>query len=202
LPLDVELLGVDMLSIAAHKFYGPKGVGALYIRQGTRLIPQTHGGGQERGRRAGTENVAGIVGLATALALAQDERLTEGARLRALSARLLSELPARIPGCRVTGHLTLRLPGHASVAFDDVEIASVLLGLDKYDIWASSGSACTSSASEPSHVLVAMGVPRASLFGALRLTLGHATSTADLDVLLDHLPGLVATARRATLVAV
>ena len=158
--LDVEPLGVDLLSIAAHKFYGPKGVGALYVRRGTRLLPQTQGGGQERGRRSGTENVAGIVGLAEALDLAQDERARPTRVCARSPSRLLNELPRRVPGCRVTGHPTNRLPGHASFAFEDVEIASVLLGLDKRDIWASSGSACTSASSEPSHVLVAMGLPR------------------------------------------
>jgi cysteine desulfurase len=196
LSLDVELLGVDLLSIAAHKFYGPKGVGALYVRGGTRLLPQTQGGGQERGRRSGTENVAGIVGMAEALALAQDERATSGPRLRALSERLLDELPREVPGCRVTGHPTNRLPGHASFAFEDVEIASVLLGLDHHEICASSGSACTSSSSEPSHVLVAMGLARDWLFGALRLTFGASSSASDVDVLLETIPPLVAAARQ------
>src|SRR6266536_125708 len=138
LPIDVEMLGVDLLSIAAHKFYGPKGVGALYIRRGTRLLPQTQGGGQERSRRSGTENVAGVVGMAEALALAQDERTVRGPSLQAMSSRLLAELPERVGGCRVTGHPTHRLPGHASFVFDGVEIAPILLGLDRQDIWASS----------------------------------------------------------------
>jgi cysteine desulfurase len=195
LSLDVESLGVDLMSIAAHKFYGSKGVGALYVRRGTRLLPQTQGGGQERGRRSGTENVAGVVGLAEALRLAQDERGTTGPRLRALSARLITELPARIGGCRVTGHPTNRLPGHASFVFEGIEIASVLLGLDKRDIWASSGSACTSASSEPSHVLVAMGVPRDWVFGALRVTFGASNAPADVDELLEAIPPLVVRAR-------
>ena len=195
LSVDVESLGVDLLSIAAHKFYGPKGVGALYIRRGTRLVPQTQGGGQERGRRSGTENVAGIVGLAEAFALAQGERASSGPRLGALSSRLLEELPARVTGCRVTGHPVNRLPGHASFVFEDVEIAAVLLGLDKRDIWASSGSACMSSSSEPSHVLVAMGVPRAWLFGALRVTFGASNAEENVDQLLSAIPPLVASAR-------
>src|SRR5712692_1099986 len=124
LALDVATLGVDLLSIAAHKFYGPKGVGALFIKRGTRLLPQTQGGGQERGRRSGTENVAGVVGLAEALALAQDETSTSGPRLRALASRILAELPARVDGCRVTGHPSRRLPGHASFVFDGIEIVS------------------------------------------------------------------------------
>jgi cysteine desulfurase len=195
LTLDVEALGVDLLSIAAHKFYGPKGVGALYVRRGTRLLPQTQGGGQERGRRSGTENVAGVVGMAKALQLAQDERLTTGPRLRALSSRLIDELPVRVPGCRVTGHPTNRLPGHTSFAFDGIEIAPVLLGLDRQDIWASSGSACTSASSEPSHVLVAMGLSREWVFGALRATFGAESAPADVDALLEAVPRLVAAAR-------
>ena len=195
LSLDVESLGVDLLSIAAHKFYGPKGVGALYVRAGTRLLPQTQGGGQERGRRSGTENVAGVVGLAAALALAQDERPASAPRLRALADRLLDELPGRLDGCRVTGDPGRRLPGHASFVFRDVEIASVLLGLDRRDICASSGSACTSASSEPSHVLVAMGLDRDWLFGALRVTFGASNTASDVDELLATIPGLVAEAR-------
>ncbi|HEV7663231.1 MAG TPA: aminotransferase class V-fold PLP-dependent enzyme [Chloroflexota bacterium] len=191
--LDVEALGVDLLSIAAHKFYGPKGVGALYVRRGTRLVPQTQGGGQERNRRSGTENVAGLVGLATALELAQDERSSVAPRLTALSAELLTKLPAQVSGCRVTGPTdpAQRLPGHASFVFEGIEIAPVLLGLDRHDIWASSGSACTSASSEPSHVLVAMGVGREWVFGALRLTVGADNSAADIGVLLEAIPPLV-----------
>lgn len=201
LSLDVEELGVDLLSIAAHKFYGPKGVGALYIRSGTRVLPQTQGGGQERGRRSGTENVAGVVGMATALDLAQSSRETSNSHLQGFARRLLTELPSRVAGCHVTGHPTQRLPSHASFAFDDVEIASILLGLDKQDIWASSGSACTSRSSEPSHVLVAMGVPRAALFGALRITFGHDNQAHDVDTLLQAIPALVAAARKAPVAA-
>jgi cysteine desulfurase len=201
LPIDVDDLGVDLLSIAAHKFYGPKGMGVLYVRRGTRLLPQTQGGGQERGRRSGTENVAGIVGLGLALELAQANRDHVNQQLRPMTSRLLVELPQLIQGCSVTGHPTHRLPNHASFVFDRIEIAPVLLGLDKKDIWASSGSACTSSSSEPSHVLVAMGVPRASIFGALRLTLGLDNTAADVDALLEALPPLVARARQASAVA-
>lgn len=183
-PLDVERLGVDLLSIAAHKFYGPKGVGALYVRSGTRLVPQTQGGGQERGRRSGTENVAGVVGMAEALALTQDSR----ADLASLSTRLLHELPLHVPGCRVTGHPTCRLPGHASFAFPDMESATILTALDAQKIYASSGSACTSMSSEPSHVLLAMGVPREYVYGALRITFGLGNSQSDVDELLHVIP--------------
>jgi len=201
LDIDVDTLGVDFLSLAAHKFYGPKGVGALFARRGARLVPQTQGGGQERGRRSGTENVAGVVGLAEALDLAQSERSATNDRLWSLANRLLVELPERVPNCHVTGHPTRRLPGHTSFAFDDVEIASVLLGLDRRDIWASSGSACTSRSSEPSHVLVAMGVPRRAVFGALRVTFGHRNTPSDVDMLLEAIPPLVAAARPAPEVA-
>ena len=199
LDLDVEQLGVDLLSIAAHKLYGPKGVGALYVRGGTRLLPQTHGGGQERGRRSGTENVAGAVGLATALKLAQQERATLGPTLQELSTQLLEGLPRRVPGCQVTGPAdpTARLPGHASFVFEDVEIAPVLVGLDRQDIWASSGSACTSRSAEPSHVLVALGLGREWIFGALRVTFGRDNTAADPGVVLEVVPPLVASARPA-----
>jgi cysteine desulfurase len=188
---------VDLLSIAGHKLYAPKGIGALYVRRGTRLLPQIRGGGQERGRRSGTENVASIVGLATALMLAQTEREQTSQRLWQLSGRLLRELPALVPDCRITGHPRERLPNHVSFTFGHTEIAPVLIGLDRQEIWASSGSACTSSSSEPSHVLVAMGVPRSHLFGALRLTFGLENCPADVDRLLDVIPPLVAGARRA-----
>jgi cysteine desulfurase len=202
LSLDVERLGVDLLSIAAHKFYGPKGVGALYVRRGTPLLPQTQGGGQEHGRRSGTENVASIVGMAEALALAQDERAASSSRLRSLSEHLLRELPKRLAGCRVTGHPTNRLPGHTSFAFSSVEIAPILIGLDKQSIWASSGSACTSASSEPSHVLVAMGLSRDWVFGALRLTFGATNVPQDVDSLLQAIPPLVLAARQRQAVPV
>jgi cysteine desulfurase len=202
LALDVEALGVDLLSIAAHKFYGPKGVGALYVRRGTPLLPQTQGGGQERGRRSGTENVASIVGMAEALAIAQDERTLSASRLRPLSERLLRELPNRVEGCSVTGHPTRRLPGHASFVFSGVEIAPILIGLDTQSICASSGSACTSASSEPSHVLVAMGFSRDWLFGALRLTLGATNVPEDVDTLLEAIPPLVVAAREKMAVPV
>jgi len=202
LEIDTDRLQVDFLSMAAHKFHGPKGVGALYVRRGSKVVPQTQGGGQERGRRSGTENVPGIVGLAEALDLAQSERSTTNERLWRMVDRLLSELPAKTACTSVTGHRTRRLPCHASFAFDDVEIASILLGLDKRDIWASSGSACTSRSSEPSHVLVAMGVPRRALFGALRVTFGHSNAAADVDTLLEAIPPLVAAARQRSAVEV
>jgi cysteine desulfurase len=148
--------------------------------------------------------VAGVVGLAEALALAQDERELTGPRLRALASKVLSELPQKVPGCRITGHPSSRLPGHASFVFEGIEIASVLLGLDRHDIWASSGSACTSASSEPSHVLVAMGVPRAWLFGALRLTFGRDSlqSSTEVGTLLEVVSSLVVGARPTVMAAV
>ncbi|GAC1312913.1 MAG: cysteine desulfurase family protein [Chloroflexota bacterium] len=204
MPIDIQTLDVDLLSIAAHKFYGPQGIGALYIRRGTRLMPHVHGGGQERHRRSGTENVAGIVGLATALELAQSECAASNARLRGFTRRLLTDIPARTDFCRVTGptNIAERLPGHASFVLKHVESASLLLALDRDDIWASSGSACTSGASEPSHVLVALGLDSAWLFGALRLTLGRDTCDEDIDRLVDVLPAAVRAVRRSVLTTV
>jgi cysteine desulfurase len=197
LALDVDRLGVDLLSIAAHKVYGPKGVGALYVRQRTPFIAQTVGGSQERNRRAGTEDVAGAVGLATALRLAYDELPQRNEHLAAMRDRLLDEVPRRIPGTIITGPLdrARRLPNSASFAFEHVEGEAVLLQLDLQGIAASSGSACTTASLEPSHVLVAMGVPESYLRGSLRLTLGTGNTMADVDQLLDVLPAAVARIR-------
>ncbi len=193
LDLDVGQLGVDLLSIAAHKFYGPHGVGALYVRGRTPFAPQTMGGSQERDRRAGTENVAGIVGLATALRLAHDELAARNAHVAAMRDRLLDEVPRRVPGTMITGPLdrARRLPNNASFAFANVEGESVLLQLDLQGIAASSGSACTTGSLEPSHVLAAMGVPETHLRGSLRLTLGAGNTMADVDELLAVLPSAV-----------
>ncbi len=193
LDLNVDQLAVDLLSIAAHKFYGPRGAGALYVRGRTPFAPQTMGGSQERDRRAGTENVAGIVGLATALRLAHDERDARNAHVAELRDRLLDEVPRRVPGTMITGPLdrSRRLPNNASFAFANVEGESVLLQLDLQGISASSGSACTTGSLEPSHVLAAMGVPETHLRGSLRLTLGAGNTMADVDELLDVLPGAV-----------
>ncbi len=193
LDIDVDALGVDLLSIAAHKIYGPKGVGALYVRGRTPFVPQTLGGSQERNRRAGTENVAGAVGLATALRLAHDERDARNAHVAALRDRLLDEVPRRIPDAIVTGPLdrARRLPNSASFAFKHLEGEAVLLQLDLQGIAASSGSACTTASLEPSHVLVAMGVPEEYRRGSLRLTLGTGNTDADIDYVLDVLPRAV-----------
>jgi cysteine desulfurase len=190
LPLDIAELNADLLSLSAHKFYGPKGVGILYTRQGVRLLPQLQGGSQERGKRAGTENVAGIVGAASALRLAYAELPEVGARLIALRDRLIAGLRA-IPGSHLTGHPTERLPNNASFCFEGVEGESILLSLDLLGIAASTGSACTSGSVDPSHVLMAMGIPSELARGSLRLTLGKENTDAEVDTVLTVLPGII-----------
>ena len=195
LPIDVRQLNVDLLSLSAHKFYGPKGVGLLYVRTGTRWQPQQHGGAQERNRRAGTENTAGIVGMATALHLAQETMTADTARLTELRGRLVDGLLERIPHGELTGHPTQRLPGSASFVFEHVEGESILLSLDVKGIYASSGSACTSGALEPSHVITALGYPPEIARGSLRLTLGRDNTVADVDRVIDELPPAIAALR-------
>ncbi|HET9980510.1 MAG TPA: cysteine desulfurase NifS [Ktedonobacterales bacterium] len=190
LAIDVNTLGVDLLSLSAHKFYGPKGVGILYARQGTRIQPQILGGSQERNRRAGTENVPGAVGAAVALERAQTNRAAESDRLSALRDRLISGL-LQIPDTRLTGHPERRLPNNASFAFAGVEGESLLLNLDLIGVAASSGSACTTGSVEPSHVLMALGVSEGAARGHLRLTLGHSSDDGDVDFVLEHLPAIV-----------
>lgn len=191
LDLNVDKLGVDMMSLSAHKFYGPKGVGLLYVRKGVKLDSLIHGGGQERGRRAGTENVAGIVGMAKALELANAERLEMNARLTALRDRLIIGLRDRIPEIRLNGHPTERLPNNVNISIRYIEGESLLLNLDLKGIAASSGSACTSGSLEASHVLLAMGIPHEIAHGSLRLTLGRKTTEAEIDYLLEVLPPIV-----------
>ena len=193
LGVHVDRLGVDLLTLTAHKFYGPRGAGVLYLRAGTPLAPQVLGGGQEGGRRAGTENTAAIVGLARAVQLAQERREADLGRERALQQRLIEELPRRVPMLGVTGPADLeqRLPGNVSVVVAFVEGESILLALDLAGIAASSGSACTTGSVEPSHVLVAMGVPPELARGSLRLSLGRESSEADVERLLEVLPGVV-----------
>lgn len=190
LPIDVAALNVDMLSLSAHKFYGPKGMGILYVRQGMRILPQLQGGSQERGRRAGTENVAGIVGTATALQLAQDELAEVTPRIQALRDRLIAGI-LQIPGSRLTGHPTERLPNNASFCFEGVEGESILLNLDLLGFAASTGSACTSGSVDPSHVLVAMGFSPEWSHGSLRLTLGKENTEEDVEAIITALPGII-----------
>ncbi|HET8853988.1 MAG TPA: cysteine desulfurase NifS [Ktedonobacteraceae bacterium] len=190
LPLDVADLNADLLSLSAHKFYGPKGVGMLYVRQGMRLLPQLQGGSQERGKRAGTENVASIVGAAAALCLAREELSQVTPHITTLRDRLISGV-LTIPRSRLTGHPSERLPNNASFCFEGVEGESILLNLDLLGIAASTGSACTSGSVDPSHVLIAMGLSPEWSHGSLRLTLGKENTNADVDVLLGALPRII-----------
>lgn len=191
LDLDVDKLGVDMLSLSAHKFYGPKGSGVLYVRRGTPLVPQHLGGGQERQRRAGTENVPGIVGLAQALELAVARREANYAHSLRLRDRLTEGLLRRIDGSRLNGHLTNRLPNNVNLSIESVEAEALLIGLDLAGVSASSGSACTSASLEASHVLVAMGISSELARGSLRLTLGVENTDQDIDYVLEVVPDLV-----------
>ena len=195
LSLDVEALNVDLLSLSAHKFHGPKGVGLLYVRRGTRLHPVQTGGGQENGRRAGTENIPYIVGMARALELAQADREAENARLTALRDRLAAGLLERIPDIHISGHPEQRLPGHLSLIVGGVEAEGMLIALDLAGIAASSGSACATGSPTPSHVLTAMGYAPQEAMGALRLSLGRENTPEDVAILLDVLPGIVASLR-------
>jgi cysteine desulfurase len=190
LDLDVAALGVDLLSLSAHKFYGPKGVGILYARQGTRLQPQALGGSQERNRRAGTENIPGIVGAAVALRLAREERAEEVARLASLRDELIAGM-LRLPDVSLTGHPTQRLPNSASFAIAGVEGESLLISLDLAGVAASSGSACATGSVEPSHVLTALGLDPALARGHLRLTLGHSTTHEDIHFVLREIPAMI-----------
>ncbi len=190
LPIDVAALNADLLSLSAHKFYGPKGIGILYARQGMRILPQLQGGSQERGKRAGTENVSGIVGAATALRLAYEDLPQVQPRIITLRDRLIVGV-LTIPGSHLTGHPTERLPNNASFAFEGVEGESILLSLDLLGIAASTGSACTSGSVDPSHVLLAMGLPVELAHGSLRLTLGKDNTEEDVETILSALPGIV-----------
>ena len=195
IPVDVQALGVDLLSISAHKLYGPKGIGALYIRKGTRISPILWGGGQERGKRSGTENVPGIVGLGKAAELAKATMAAEAERLAAMRDRLIAGVLSAIPESRLNGHPMQRLPNNANFSFDCVEGESVCLNLDLAGVSASPGSACSSTSTAPSHVLLALGLPQHQAFGSLRLSLGRWTTDADVDRVLQALPGIVARLR-------
>ncbi|MFN3974578.1 MAG: cysteine desulfurase family protein [Dehalococcoidia bacterium] len=191
LDLDVNALGVDLLSISAHKFHGPKGVGVLYIRRNTPYEPLLMGGGQEKERRSGTENVPGIVGLATALTLAEEERPTVSARLSRLRDYFIARVLELVPGAILNGHPTRRLPNNAHFCFPGVEGEPVLLGLDMEGIYASSGSACSTGSLEPSHVLTAMGLPPDIARSSVRFTMGRDTSEEEIERVLRVLPDLV-----------
>ncbi len=190
IPIDVQAMNIDMLSMAAHKFRGPKGVGALYVKKGVSFLPVIHGGGQEKNKRSGTENVAGIAGMAAALKDACDHMDGNMAKVSAMRDRLITEL-TKIPYSRLTGHPTDRLPGTASFVFECVEGESLVLCLDMEGICASSGSACSSASLDPSHVLLAIGLPHEVAHGSLRLTINECTTDEDIDYILEKLPPII-----------
>ena len=198
IPVDVQAMQVDMLSLSAHKFHGPKGVGALYVRKGVKLDNLIHGGAQERGFRAGTENTPGIVGLGVAIAQATEHLADNAARMTALRERLIAGVMERVAGVRLNGHPTERLPGNVNLSFEGVEGEALLLRLDLAGVAGSSGSACTSGTLDPSHVLLALGLTEAQAHGSLRLSLGTDTTAAQIDAVLERLPPIVADLRAMT----
>lgn len=192
LSLNVDELHVDAMSTSAHKFYGPKGVGFLYLRGGTPFLPYMTGGSHEGSRRAGTENVPGIIGMVKAFELAESERESENARLRVLRDQLIGDILENVDGARLTGSRTQRLVSHASFVIRGVEAEGVLIALDLAGVAASSGSACTSGSHRPSHVLEAIGVPASDAVGGLRLSLGHSNTPEDVQFVVEQLPQIVA----------
>lgn len=191
LNINVSDLNIDMLSMSAHKFYGPKGVGALYINKGVKITSFIHGGAQERGRRASTENVASIVGMTKALEIAAENMEQYNKKLVALRDRTIKEIQEKIPFVKLNGHREKRLPGNVNFSFEFIEGESLLLMLDMKGIAASSGSACTSGSLDPSHVLLAIGLPHELAHGSLRITFGEDNTDKDIDYLLDILPSIV-----------
>ena len=191
LDISVENLGVDLLSISAHKFHGPKGVGALYVKKGVKITNLIHGGGQEKHKRAGTENVPYIVAMATALKIACDEREENAARISALRDKIISGIQEKIPFVKLNGHPEKRLPGNVNFSFKFIEGESLLLWLDINEIAVSSGSACASGSLDPSHVLLAMGLDHGTAHGSLRISLGDQNTEEEADKLLEVLPPIV-----------
>ncbi|CDF58263.1 cysteine desulfurase NifS [Thermobrachium celere] len=189
--IDVKEMNIDLLSLAAHKFYGPKGVGALYIRKGVKIDNLIHGGGQERKRRAGTENLPGIVGLGKAIELATSNIEEHNRKIKSMRDRLLNGIMEKIPYTKLNGHPEKRLPGNINVSFQFIEGESLLLLLDHYGICASTGSACSSGSLDPSHVLMAIGLPHEIAHGSLRLSLGDLNKEEDVDYVLEVLPQIV-----------
>jgi len=196
-PIDLDALGIDLLSFSSHKIYGPKGVAGLYIRKGTKMVSVQHGGDHERRRRAGTENVPGIVGFGKAVEVRARDMREESVRVTALRNRLWEGISARVPEVRLNGHPTQRLPGTCNMCFRHVESESIVLGLDLKGIGVSAGSACTSGSIEPSYVLVAMGVPLDWAMGSVRSSLGRGTTAEDIDYVIDCVEPLVAKLRSA-----
>ena len=195
IPIDIKTLHADMLSLSGHKFRAPKGIGVLYIKSGVVIKSLIDGGGQERGKRGGTENVASIMGLAKALEIASEEMKDDNARLAMLRDELIYRLTTEIPEAQLTGHPTKRLPGTASFVFKYIEGESLLLLLDAEGICASTGSACSSKSLEPSHVLLAIGLPHEIAHGSLRLTLSHETTKEDIDYIVEKVKYVVQTLR-------
>jgi len=200
IPIDVKTMGVDLLSISAHKFYGPKGVGALWLRKGVRLFPFITGGRQERNRRAGTENVPGIAGIGAAAERARQKMPEETARLRVLRDRLEQGILASVPGATRNGAAEPRVTNTTNISFDRIESESLLIGLDLEGIAVSSGSACSSGTLEPSHVLKAMGLPHARTLSSIRFSLGESNTEEDVDRVIRVLPPLVEKLRSLTAV--
>ncbi|QUH26694.1 cysteine desulfurase NifS [Serpentinicella alkaliphila] len=189
--INVDQLGLNLVSISSHKIYGPKGIGALYIRRGTKILPFIHGGAQEKKRRAGTENVASIVGFGKAAELAHESLDGHINRLLALRTKLMDNLLSKIPYSQVNGHPTKRLPGNVNISFEFIEGESLLLSLDMVGIAGSSGSACTSGSLDPSHVLMAIGLSHEIAHGSLRLTIGDFTTDEEIEYVLEKLPPIV-----------
>jgi cysteine desulfurase len=196
LELDVDQLGVDLLSLSGHKFGGPKGTGVLYIRRGTPFVSQIAGGGQERQRRAGTENVAGVVGQAVALRIAEESRADAVASISRLRDELAAGLLKAVPDARLNGHPARRLPGNVNVSFRGLRGDDLVMALDKQGIAASAGAACGSSTWEPSHVLLAMGLSMPEAVGSLRLSLAASNTAQDVECLIQIIPDVVASLRR------
>ncbi|HEY7521691.1 MAG TPA: cysteine desulfurase NifS [Methylomirabilota bacterium] len=195
--IDVDAFNIDLLSFSGHKIYGPKGVAGLYIRKGTKMVSVQHGGEHERRRRAGTENVPGIVGLGKAVEVRGREMKDEAVRVTGLRDRLWEGVRARVPDVRLNGHPTARLPGTANISYRNVESESIVLGLDLKGIAVSAGSACTSGSVEPSYVLVAMGVPLDYAMGAVRSSLGRSTTAEDIDFVVESIEAIVRKLRAA-----
>jgi cysteine desulfurase len=190
--IDVEEMNIDLLSMAAHKFYGPKGIGVLYVRRGVKLENLIHGGAQERGKRGSTENIASIVGIGKAIEISTGEMKTEAQRLKGLSTKLTKGIIEKIPYVKINGSDgNKRLPGNVNLSFRSVEGEALLLDLDSCGIYASTGSACASGSIEPSHVLLAIGLSPEDAHGSLRLTMGTWTTEADVDYVIEKLPAII-----------
>ena len=195
IPIDVNAMNIDMLSMSGHKFHGPKGIGALYIRKGVKIGQYMHGGAQERNQRAGTENLAGIVGMGKAIEIAVENLEANAQRMTALRDKLIDGILKEIPDVRLNGHPTERLPNNVNVSVRYIEGEALLLRLDLAGIAGSSGSACTSGSLDPSHVLLAIGLPHEIAHGSLRLSLGTDSTEEDVDFVLDKLPGIIKSLR-------